>query len=45
MYILLKIMSTVLTSLKDRQDEMEKGVKRDSNHTKKRKSLWVADFK
>jgi len=47
MYILLKIMSTVPTYLKDMQDEMEKVIeyaflyhcpkKRDRNHTKKAK--------
>jgi len=37
MYILLKIMSTVPTCLKDMQDEMEKGIKRDRNHIKKEK--------
>jgi len=45
MYILLKIMSTVLTGLKDMQDEMERGIKRDRNHTKKRKFLWLKDLK
>jgi len=55
MYILLKIMSTVLTCLNNMPDEMEKVIgyalsyhcpkKRDKNHTKKRKFLWLKDFK
>jgi hypothetical protein len=48
-------MSTVPTCLKDMQDEMEKVIgyaflyhcskKRDRNHTKKRKFLWLKDVK
>jgi hypothetical protein len=55
MYILLKIMSTVLMCLKDMPDEMEKVIwyaflyhcpeKRDKDHKKKRKFLWLKDFK
>jgi len=54
MYILLKIMSTVLTRLKDMQDEMEKVIgyaflyhcpkKRGMNHTKKAKIPLVKRF-
>jgi len=44
MYIVLKIMSTVPTCLKDMQDEMEGGIKRDMNYTKKAKIPLVKRF-
>jgi hypothetical protein len=44
MYILLNSMSTVPMCLKDMQDEMEKGIKRDMNHTKKTKIPLVKRF-
>jgi len=45
MYILLQIMSTVPSCLNNMQDEMEKGVMRYRNYNKKRKFLWLKDFK
>jgi len=54
MYIVLKIMSTVPTCLKDMQDEMEKvigyafftALKKETGITqKKRKFLWLKDLK
>lgn len=44
MYILLNSMSTVPTRLKYMQDEMEKGIKRDMNHTKKAEIPLVKRF-
>jgi len=37
-------MSTVPTCLKDMQDEIEKGIKRDMNYTKKSKIPLVKRF-